>query len=131
MCDTYIINKLPSTVLNDACPYQILYKKKPFYSQMRSSGCLCYPTVPIPHRSKFEPRTTPHIFVGYLYETKGYKVLSMSTKRIHVSRDVVFHENIFSFNNTSFSTSSTSCLQFPTFIDILDNSVNHGTRDNQ
>lgn len=65
---------------------------------MRAFGCLCYPTVPKFHRDKFEPRTTPHIFIGYPSAKKGYKVLSLATKRLHVSRDVVFHEHIFPFS---------------------------------
>ena len=109
LCATYIINRLPSTVLNQKCPYEVLYFRKPLYSHMRSFGCLCYPTVPIPHRAKFEPRTTPHIFIGYPHETKGYKVLSMSTGKIHVSRDVVFHENVFPFGD-SFSHTTLSLI---------------------
>ena len=42
-----------------------------------------------------------------------------------------FHENVFPFHNASFPTSSTPCLQFPSFIDILDNSDNHGTQGNK
>lgn len=38
---------------------------------------------------------TPHIFVGYTFNTKGYKVLELSTKRVHVSRNVIFHEAVF------------------------------------
>jgi len=46
--------------------------------------------------------------VGYPFNTKGYKVLDLSTKRIHVSRDVFFCENVFpcsiSEPNSSFAT---------------------------
>ncbi|XP_019260646.1 PREDICTED: uncharacterized protein LOC109238613 [Nicotiana attenuata] len=103
---TYLINRLPTTYLNNKCPFELLYQKKPHYSHLRSFGCLCYPTLPKIHRDKFEPRTTPHIFVGYPFGTKGYKVLSLATRRIHISRDVIFHENVFpfslSFENASF-----------------------------
>lgn len=97
----------------------------------RSFGCLCYPIVPIPHRAKFEPRTTPHIFIGYPHETKGYKVLNMSTGKIHVSRDVVFHENTFPFNDSFSNTTGSpfSLLQSPHFIDILDDFDKNGKQD--
>ncbi|XP_059295482.1 uncharacterized protein LOC132048813 [Lycium ferocissimum] len=94
---TYIVNKLPSAPLKSKCPFEILYSQKPFYSHLRSFDCLCYPTTPKPHRTKFDPRATPHVFVGYPFGTKGYKVLSLITKKIQISRDVVFHENIFPF----------------------------------
>lgn len=121
LCATYIFKRIPSVVLNNVFPYEIPYKKKPIYSHMRCFGCLCYHFVPISHRAKFEPGTTPHIFVEYPCDTKGYKILNISTKRIHVSRDVIFHENIFPFHDTSTSNST------PCFIDILDTTNMHST----
>ncbi|XP_075083713.1 uncharacterized protein LOC142167461 [Nicotiana tabacum] len=97
LCATFLINRLPSTSINDQTPYELLYKRKPNYSHLKSFGCMCYPTVPRPHRDKFEPRTTPHLFVGYPFNTMGYKVLSLATRKIIVSRDVVFNKSIFPF----------------------------------
>lgn len=95
---TYIINRLLSSHLKSKCPYKLLYNQRPNYSHLKSFGCLCYPTVPKVHSDKLEPRTTPHVFIGYPFGTKGYKVMSLATKRIQVSRDIVFHEHIFPFN---------------------------------
>lgn len=95
---THLINRLLSNYLKNKYLYELLYNKKPDYSQLRSFGCLCYLTVPKPLRDKLEPRTTPHIFVGYPFGTKGYKVISLATKKIHASRDMVFHESIFPFS---------------------------------
>jgi len=79
---THIINRLPSTHSKmNKCPYELLYNQKPNYAQLRSFGCLCYPTVPKTLRDKLEPRTTPHIFVGYPFGTKGYKVMSHATEK--------------------------------------------------
>ena len=44
LTSTYIINRLPSTFLQNKCPYEMLYKEKPKYNQLRSFGWLCYPT---------------------------------------------------------------------------------------
>ena len=54
---THLINRLPSSHLKNKCPHEVLYKKKPNYSQLRSFDCLCYPIVPKVLRDKFEPRT--------------------------------------------------------------------------
>ncbi|XP_019230719.1 PREDICTED: uncharacterized protein LOC109211623 [Nicotiana attenuata] len=35
--------------------------------------------------------------IGYPFGTKGYKVLILATKKIHISRDVSFYESIFPF----------------------------------
>ena len=49
---THLINRLPSVYLKNKCPYEVLYKRKPNYSQLRSFGCLCYPTLPKVQRDK-------------------------------------------------------------------------------
>ena len=53
------------------------------------------------------------MFVGYPFGTKGYQVLSLATKKIHISRDVVFHESIFPFKLPSFTD---SCKNIPDVI---------------
>ena len=98
---TYITNRLLTTLLQKKCPFTILYNQEPQYSHMKSFGCLCYPTTPKHHRTKFQPRATPHVFIGYPFSIKGYKVLNLINKKIHISRDVVFHETIFPFSTTS------------------------------
>lgn len=43
---------------------------------------------------------------------KGYKVLNLHTRKISISRDVVFHENVFPFSSSSQSLLSPP-LSFP------------------
>jgi len=50
--------------------------------------------------------------IGYPFNTKGYKVLDLATKRIHVSRDVLFHETIFPFVIAHVGSSFNFVLQF-------------------
>lgn len=101
---TYIINILSTTYLKIKCPFELLYQRKADYLHMRSFGCLCYPTVPKVLRDKFEPRTTLHVFIGYPFGTKEYTVLSLITRKIHISRDLIFHESVFPFAHSSDSS---------------------------
>lgn len=39
--------------------------------------------------------------MGYPYGKKGYKLLDLQRKKIFVSMDVKFHENIYSFSTYS------------------------------
>ena len=58
--------------------------------------CVFVSTLPT-HRTKFDPKSHPCVFVGYPYGKKGYKVLNLQTKKISVSRDLIFHEYFFPF----------------------------------
>ena len=92
---TYVINRLPSKVLHDATPYEILFKQKPNYDHMRIFGCLAYYRSTQTGGDKFELRGRPGIFIGYPQGTKGYKVYDIENKKIMISRDVRFVENHF------------------------------------
>ncbi|KAF7842421.1 uncharacterized protein G2W53_004719 [Senna tora] len=48
-----------------------------------------------PNKDKFDKRAFKGIFVGYATGYKAYKIYNMDTHKIHVSRDVVFYENMY------------------------------------
>lgn len=43
---TYLLNILPSKLLNYQTPTQLLYHRTPSYAHLRVFGCLCYPLIP-------------------------------------------------------------------------------------
>ncbi|XP_015165125.1 uncharacterized protein [Solanum tuberosum] len=129
---TYLVNRLPSIAIQNKTPFEVLYQRPPTYSHLRSFGCLCFPTTLKTHKDKFEPQSTPHVFIGYPFNTKGYKVLDLSTKQIHISRDVLFHENIFpfavSFPDSSFN-SVLRCLDVNSKLSNCTNSTLNNAHD--
>ncbi|CAL1413264.1 unnamed protein product [Linum trigynum] len=102
----YLINRIPTPVLNNLSPYEKLYGVPPDYSSLKVFGCLVYASTAGPHRTKFSPRAKQCVFLGIPDGIKGFKLLDIDTKRVFCSRDVIFHENILPYANHSSSPSS-------------------------
>ncbi|KAJ9561853.1 LOW QUALITY PROTEIN: hypothetical protein OSB04_007013 [Centaurea solstitialis] len=93
----YIINRLPSKVIRNKTPYEIIFQQRPDYEHMKVFGCLAYFRSNETKGDKFEAKGRPGVFLGYPQGTKGYKIFDIENKKIIVSRDVRFHENQFPF----------------------------------
>ena len=94
----HIINRLPSPILQTKSPFKKLYKlynKLPSYDHLKVFGCLCFAFTLAHNRSKFEPRSTPSVFIGYPFGVKGYNLLNLVSKKIFVSKDCFFMKPFF------------------------------------
>jgi hypothetical protein len=97
----YLINRLPTTMLNDQSPFHVLLKQIPNYSLLRTFGCACYPLLRpyINHKLMFQSKQC--IFLGYSSNHKGYRCLDPLTNRVYLSRHVVFDESVFPAKDTN------------------------------
>jgi hypothetical protein len=92
---TYLLNRLPTTAIQVACPHLALFGSAPSYEHLRVFGCTCYPNTTATASHKLSPRSTRCVFLGYSADHKGYYCLDLSTNHLIISRHVVFDENSF------------------------------------
>ena len=93
----YLINRLPTLLLNNQSPMRKLFHQEPDYSFLRCFGCACFPHIKPYNKNKFDFHSLKCVFVGYSSLHKGYKCLS-SLGKIYRARDVVFDEQTFPFS---------------------------------
>ena len=96
---TYLINLLPSKVINFDTPVQRLLKETPNYDSLRTFDCACWPNLRLYNTRKLSFRSTRCVFLGYSSLHKGFKCLEPSTGRVYISRNVVFDESVYPFES--------------------------------
>lgn len=125
MAATYLINRIPSKLLNYVSPFEVLFNKTPNYSFLKVFGCACYPYLGPYKKDKLSPKSTKCIFLGYNPLHKGYRCYENS-----ISRHVVFDESVFPFCSSSSTTTITSAPQIEHIpVPVFENSYDIVTED--
>jgi hypothetical protein len=88
----YIMNRTPTIVIHDMTPKEKFTGKKPDVSHLIMFSCITYMHVPHDKRSKLDPKANKCIFIRYSLKQKGYRCFNPFTRKLQVSRDVVFDE---------------------------------------
>ncbi|KAL4580545.1 hypothetical protein LXL04_016743 [Taraxacum kok-saghyz] len=96
LTSVFLINRTPTSLLNGKSPFELVYQRSPNFDNLRVFGCLCFSTK-LNEKDKFAARAEKCIFLGYSLEQKGYKLLSLDSNSVFVSRDVKFYESVFPF----------------------------------
>ena len=65
---------------------------KPSVSHLRVFGCIAYAKIPDTRRTKLDDKGEKCIFLGYGDRIMGYKLYNPITKKVIMSRDVIFEE---------------------------------------
>ncbi|CAN6871207.1 unnamed protein product [Brassica oleracea] len=90
---TYVLNRVATRVLKDVTPYEAYRGSKPNLSHLRTFGCIGYAKVVNPHLKKLEDRSRVLIHLGTEPGSKAYRMYDPQTRKISVSRDVIFDES--------------------------------------
>ena len=86
----YLINRSPCITLDKKTPIEVWSGSLADYSQLRIFGCTTYARV---DNGKLEPRAAKCIFLGYQPSVKGYKLWNPQTRKVVLSRNVIFNES--------------------------------------
>jgi hypothetical protein len=88
----YVLNRCPMKSVNGMTLFEAWHRRKPMVHHLRTFGCIVYVRNTTPHLKKLEDRGCKMIFVGYEGGSKVHRAYDPITKRVHVTRDVVFDE---------------------------------------
>ncbi|CAL9026180.1 unnamed protein product [Prunus brigantina] len=104
----YLINRMPSEVLNHQSPFLKLFGHASTVQHLRVFGTAVYPYLRCYNVHKLQPRTAQCVFMGYAQGYKGVLCFNMLTDKFVVSRHVLHDETVFPFANKMSSSISGS-----------------------
>ena len=94
----YVINRLPTPLLNSLSRFHKLFSKSLDYSFMRVFGTRCFPNLTPYTKHTLHPRSKRCVFVGYAPHYKAYRCLDSVSGHVYISRPVVFHESVYPYS---------------------------------
>ncbi|KAG6528166.1 hypothetical protein ZIOFF_010316 [Zingiber officinale] len=92
-CTGYLINRFPTKILKDCTPHEAWYGRKSDIRHLKVFGSVAYSLIPQANKNKFDDKSEKCIFIGYSERSKAYKLYNPKTKKIVISRDVLFDED--------------------------------------
>ncbi|BBN68771.1 hypothetical protein Prudu_569S000200, partial [Prunus dulcis] len=98
----YLINRVPSSVLNFQTPLQALRQFCPLHStpnlEPRVFGCVTFVHLYTHQRDKLEPQALKCVFIGNAQHQKGHRCYHPPTQKLYITLDVVFREEEMYFS---------------------------------
>lgn len=89
---THLLNRSPTKSVQNMTPQEAWSGRKPSVAHLRIFGCIAYAHIPDEKRKKLDDKGEKCIFLGVNDHSKAYKLYNPVTKKIVISRDVVFDE---------------------------------------
>jgi hypothetical protein len=86
----HIRNRCPSGTLGGEIPFKMWTRRTPIVSYFRKFGTTAFALDKTPGKGKFDSRSKKCIFVGYLVQSKAYRLWDPEARKVIRNRDVTF-----------------------------------------
>lgn len=90
---TYLINRVGTRALEGKTPYEDFRGKTPNGAHLKVFGCICFAKTDTVGIKKLDDMSRMLVHLGTEPGSKAYRLYDPLTKKIVVSRDVVFDES--------------------------------------
>lgn len=91
----FLVNHIPTPILKNTSPYEVLYNTAPDYNSLRPFGCLCYLSTLYHNRHKFDAHAKCGVFLGYKLGVKGFVYYDLESGEINVTQKAQFSDMEF------------------------------------
>ena len=91
----YLINRLPSPLLHDKTPFELLFHKPPEYNHLKVFGYLCFASTIVQTRNKFSPGQESVFFLATRVLSKDINSMTL-TLMLSLYPGMLFFMNLFS-----------------------------------
>lgn len=88
----HVLNRSPTFAVQNMTPEEAWSRRKPVVDHFRIFGCIAYAHVPDEKRKKLDDKGEKCVFLGISDCSKAYKLFNPLSKKIIISRDVIFDE---------------------------------------
>lgn len=90
-CAVYLLNRTSSSQTPKKTPFELWNGIKPQVGHVKVFGSIGYVHIPDQLRTKLDKKSEKMILVGY--DNNNYRMFSPETKKIKISRNVIFEEH--------------------------------------
>ena len=90
----YVQKCTPNRVLENKTPKEVFFINKSEVSHLRIFGCPVYIHIPKEKRTHLDHYGKKGIFVGYSESSKAYRIYLLGFKKIDISKDITFDEDL-------------------------------------
>lgn len=88
----YFLNRLPTRAVSGVTPFEACSGEKPYVGHIHAFGCVAHMRIPTVNMKKLDDRSKAVVHLGKEPGTKAYRLYDPVSKKVHVSRDVIFEE---------------------------------------
>jgi len=115
----FLLNRLPSKVLHNKIPYDILYGSSSDLTFIKVFGCEAFASTLAHNRTKLDPRARRCVYLGRRLGIKGSLLYDLHIRKVFLSKNVSFNENSFPFKHIINHTNSENFVMphFPHYQD--------------